>query len=123
MEQTPPTYEDYTAAPSGSSLLEVEDGLTLNQRRGGNRFSSQSPLSCLGENISHHLGVLYVLWFVAFVIACNAMHRANVLAAGGSDGGGRGGGCAPPLLRSRPAVEPRARARPRSRARSTEDRA
>ncbi|KAH8043935.1 hypothetical protein JL721_12993 [Aureococcus anophagefferens] len=56
MEQVPPTYEDYTAAPSGSSLLEVEDGLTMNQRRGGTRFAA-SPLRCIAENLTHHMAL------------------------------------------------------------------
>ncbi|KAH8047619.1 hypothetical protein JL720_16040 [Aureococcus anophagefferens] len=69
MEQVPPTYEDYTAAPSGSSLLEVEDGLTMNQRRGETRFAA-SPLRCIAENLTHHMALLYALWFISFVIAC-----------------------------------------------------
>ena len=41
-----------------------------------------------GEHVSHHhlcsyhLMVLYVLWFVAFVIACSAMVKANRLDGG-----------------------------------------
>ena len=95
MEQVPPTYEDYTAAPSGSSLLEVEDGLTMNQRRGGTRFAA-SPLRCIAENLTHHMALLYALWFISFVIACVALGRANnALDHGGGGGGGRGRASAP----------------------------
>lgn len=103
MEQVPPTYEDYTAAPSGSSLLEVEDGLTMNQRRGGTRFAA-SPLRCIAENLTHHMALLYALWFISFVLACVALGRANnALDHGGGGGGGRGrvsaprGGCGAPF--------------------------
>mmetsp|Transcript_8647 Transcript_8647/g.22038 ORF Transcript_8647/g.22038 Transcript_8647/m.22038 type:complete len:267 (-) Transcript_8647:248-1048(-) len=75
---TPPSYEEYTGGhpPSGSSLLEVEDGLTVNQRTRG-RGSLTSGLGWFADRLWTHLGVLYVLWFVAFVIACCAMSQAN----------------------------------------------
>lgn len=88
MDSGPPTYDEY-AQPLGDGLLEVEDGLTANQRGGGrSRSSLLGGATCFAANMSHHMMVLYVLWFVSFVIACSAMAKANRL--GGANGGGGG---------------------------------
>lgn len=74
------SYEEYTSGgrPGDSSLLEVEDGLTLNQRsRSSSRRSTWGGLDCLTQHLWHHLSTLYLLWFVVFVIACCAMSQAN----------------------------------------------
>ncbi|KAJ8605374.1 hypothetical protein CTAYLR_002379 [Chrysophaeum taylorii] len=73
----PPSYDEYTAGqpPSGSALLEVEDGLTMNQRTRGR--SAWTGLECFAEKLWAHLSALYVLWFISFVIACCAMSQAN----------------------------------------------
>ena len=100
MALEPPTYEqfnneDYPNAPSGDALLEVEGGLTANQRSGRSRRSlfaggggGGGGSSCVSDHVSHHVLVLYGLWFIAFVIACSAMAKANRLDADGGAGAG-----------------------------------
>lgn len=92
-----PAYDDYTAAPSGEAFLEQGDvvGLTPNQRT--KRYPD--PFAFVAPFVAKHVVALYVLWFVAFVIACSAMGKANRLDAAPlpagprqPDGRGKGGG-------------------------------
>jgi len=77
--QEPPTYAEYTGT-GPSPLLEVEDGLTSNQRKGSfgsYRGGVLGGLGCFAEKLGLHLSALWVLWFITFVIACTAMSKAN----------------------------------------------
>lgn len=79
----PPSYDEFTSPPSGDALLEVEGGLTSNQRY--QRNSRPFSLEGLAQNVWAHLSAIYLLWFVAFVISCCAMAKANKNAARISD--------------------------------------
>ena len=75
-EHKPPSYEEFTVTggPGHDHLLEIEDGLTSNQRSRGQR---PPWADCLRDKLGVHLAVLWVVWFITFIIACCAMSKAN----------------------------------------------
>lgn len=72
----PPTYDEYSrdGQPNGSGLLEVEDGLTMNQRA---YRPQRDRWGWLREKLWMNIFALWFLWFITFVIACCAMAKAN----------------------------------------------
>ena len=74
----PPSYAEYTTPVSREGLLEVEEGLTMNQQRRNRIRPSRGLYEMVVENkVWAHVLAMWFVLFITFIVAVCAMSRAN----------------------------------------------